>query len=539
MVLALQPGNFWTSLVFGVVPALVLLAAVWWLDRYEKEPARLLGLGLIFGAVVAPVVAWAIEQGLDITTSFSSQVIVPESQLGVGTPLVEELVRGTAILIVFLLVRFEIDDILDGIIYGGIVGIGFGAAANFVSIYNTQPIGDVNAAFYPSVITALNHVFYGALIGLAIALFRRGRREVLALAALGGTALAFGFHVLHDYLPHIGASSASDLDSNFGREVLTQAPNYFGVFILGVIALWAAGRQHLIVARELRDEIGTAITREEYDAVTNSFRRSWILWTDLLWQGERVWRLRRTLYATIIELAFRKYHRGDREESQSRFFADEDTYRQQIRDLRADLVRLYPAAAEGLQKGEPKPPRNTIVAGLGGLTTFGLIVGVAVLIWVLGLRPEPTHTGPQLDTDSFGQIVGGVSGGGGSAPSTATPPVQGAAQSGGMVNVLLCRQFRTGRCVGLVADKGRMPRRLSSLVVLVTWSGLKARDTLTLGFFNADTRQPVVDEAELTLNRARGFFPITFDGPFPRLKLLIAVLYNGARVSKDWNFRLV
>jgi RsiW-degrading membrane proteinase PrsW (M82 family) len=538
MVLALQPGNFWTSLVFGIVPALVLLAAVWWLDRYEKEPTRLLGLGLIFGAVLAPVVAWAIEKGLEITTSFSSQVIVPESQLGVGTPLVEELVRGSAILIVFLLVRFEIDDILDGIIYGGIVGIGFGAAANFVSIYNTQPIGDVNAAFFPSVITALNHVFYGALVGLAIALFRRERRVVLALAALGGTALAFGFHVLHDYLPHIGASSANDLDSNFGREVLTQAPNYFGVFILGVIALWAAGRQHLIVARELRDEIGGAITREEYDAVTNSFRRSWILWTDLLWQGERVWRLRRRLYATIIELAFRKYHRGDREESQSRFYVDEDTYRRQIRDLRAELVALYPAAAEGLQKGEPRPPGNTVVAGLGGLATFGLIVGIAVLIWVLGLRPEPTHTGPQLDTDSFGQIVGGASSGG-SAPSTPAPPVQGAAQSGGTVNVLLCRQFRTGRCVGLVADKGRMPRLLSSLVVLVTWRGLKPRDTLTLGFFNADTRQPVVDEAELTLNRARGFFPLTFDGPFPRLKLLIAVLYNGARVSKDWNFRLV
>src|SRR3990170_6597549 len=227
-----------------------MLAAIWWLDRYEKEPGRLLGLGLVFGATVAPAAAWAIEKGLDISTSLSSQLLVPESQLGVGTPLVEELVRGAAIVLVFLLVSLEIDDMLDGLIYGGVVGIGFGAAANFVSIWNTKPIGDVHASLYPAMITGLNHVFYGALVGLALALFRTKRTPFLLAAGAAGTALAFGFHILHDYLPWIGASSANNLSSNFGREVLTQAPNYFGVFILGVVALWAAGRQQLIVARE-------------------------------------------------------------------------------------------------------------------------------------------------------------------------------------------------------------------------------------------------------------------------------------------------
>lgn len=534
----MEPGTFWTALAWGVIPAVVLLAAIWWLDRYEKEPTRLLGLGLVFGATVAPAVAWAIEEWLDLSTSLSSQLLVPESQLGVGTPIVEELVRGAAILIVFLFVRFEIDDILDGIIYGGVVGIGFGATANFVSIWNTKPIGDVDASLYPAMITGLNHVFYGALVGLALALFRNKRMPVILAAGVAGTALAFGLHILHDYLPWIGASSENNLSSNFGREVLTQAPNYFGVFILGVVALWAAGRQQLIVARELRTEIGDAVTREEWGAVTNSFRRSYTLWTDLLWRGERVWKLRRQLYTAMVELAFRKYHRGDREASQSHYFLDEDAYRAQIKDLRAELVKFYPAAAEGRQRGEPKPPSNTIVAGLGGLATFAVVVLAGALIWVLGLRPNNTNTGPSLDTDTFGEIAGSLSGSGSSPETTQPPVVTGTAQEAGTVNVLLCRQFRTGQCVGLVADKGIFPRNVASFVVAVRWKGLKSGDRLTLGFFNSDTRQPIADDVTLKLNRPAGWFPITFDGPFPRLNMLVAMLYNGSRVSKDWHFKL-
>ncbi|MBA2358268.1 MAG: PrsW family intramembrane metalloprotease, partial [Actinobacteria bacterium] len=176
----MEPGSFWTALIWAIVPMLLLLAAIWWVDRYEKEPLRLLGLALVFGGVLAPAITYALDRAFDIATSLSSQQIVPEPSLGVGTPLVEEVVRGLAILAVFLLVRFEIDDLLDGLVYGGIVGLGFGAAANFVGIWNTPSLGsDTDSSLYTSLISQLNHVFYGAVIGLALAAVRRREFPIL------------------------------------------------------------------------------------------------------------------------------------------------------------------------------------------------------------------------------------------------------------------------------------------------------------------------------------------------------------------------
>ena len=49
---------------------------------------------------------------------------------------VEESFKGMAVLLVYLIVRREFDSILDGIIYAGIVALGFAATENSYYIYN-------------------------------------------------------------------------------------------------------------------------------------------------------------------------------------------------------------------------------------------------------------------------------------------------------------------------------------------------------------------------------------------------------------------
>ena len=63
------------SVFFGFVPMFIFAWFVYWLDRYEKEPALLLGGVFIWGAVVASAAAFLINTvlGLGIYLATGSQ----------------------------------------------------------------------------------------------------------------------------------------------------------------------------------------------------------------------------------------------------------------------------------------------------------------------------------------------------------------------------------------------------------------------------------------------------------------------------------
>jgi RsiW-degrading membrane proteinase PrsW (M82 family) len=541
----MEPGTFWTAFVWAVVPALILLGAIWWVDRYEKEPLRLIGIALLFGAVLAPVIAYAIEKGLDISTSFTAQTIVPETQLGVGLPLVEEIIRGAAVLVVFLLVRFEIDDLLDGIVYGGIVGVGFGAAANFVSIWSTPSLGGDNTpSLYSSMITGLNHVFYGAVIGLALAAVRKGNLQMLGGAAVVGIAAAFLFHVLHDYLPWWASSSGGTVESNFGTRLLTQIPNYLGVFVLGLIALWTIGREKVIIAQELREEVKNGVvTPDDFANVTNSFRRTQTLWMALLNRGEWVWRLRRKLYGLEAELAFRKYHRREETSAQSRAFQSEESYREQIRETRKELAEVDPSAARSRRTAEPPGPSSRFVAGVGGLTVFALVVVAGILVWLLALRPDEQPTRPTRPLSSnlsaapaslFG-IPNGFQGSALARLATSRLAAPTAAQA--TLQVLACT-VKGNKCARVFRSGSVIPKASPRVAFIAVFQGLGVGSTLDMLFVNLATRQFAAKPVRFKLSASKGIAPAFFKGPLPKIDLGVALAYNGTLIKKIWAFRL-
>jgi RsiW-degrading membrane proteinase PrsW (M82 family) len=341
----MHPGNLGSALVFAVVPALILLGAIYWLDRYEKEPSRLLAIALFFGAILAPVVAFVIQKIAGVPTSMAAQSTVPRSRLSPWTPLIEELARGGAILAVVMLVRSELDDLLDGLVYGAVVGVGFGLAANFVAILTTHPLpgGDASASLFTTAVSGLNHVFYGALIGVIVAAARRLGTGALAGAAALGIAAAYGFHIVHDYLPWWLSTPASSASSSHAAGIISEIPNYFGLAALAVLAAWTLYREGEVVGRELHGEVGTSITAEEYDIVTNPFKRFATMFK-ALYTGGNDFGLRRRLYSQAVDLAFRKHHR-ETDKLQARDLLDEDVYRHNMAETRARLNTVLEAAA--------------------------------------------------------------------------------------------------------------------------------------------------------------------------------------------------
>jgi len=113
------------GVIFAAIPVVPLLLCYLWLDRYEPEPRHLLALGLAWGAFVACAVAVLLEGVGGWVTGWSDKL-----QLGVLAPFTEEACKGIFLLMLLIWRRAELDGILDGIVYAGMVGIGFAFTEN-------------------------------------------------------------------------------------------------------------------------------------------------------------------------------------------------------------------------------------------------------------------------------------------------------------------------------------------------------------------------------------------------------------------------
>ena len=108
----------------AVAPALGYTGLLLLLDRHEREPFGLMLGMLLWGAAVAAPLASALN---DLVLSWTTaRALVPI----LAAPLVEETAKGLGLLVLLGLVPHEIDDTLDGLVYGAVIGIGFAMTEN-------------------------------------------------------------------------------------------------------------------------------------------------------------------------------------------------------------------------------------------------------------------------------------------------------------------------------------------------------------------------------------------------------------------------
>jgi RsiW-degrading membrane proteinase PrsW (M82 family) len=119
-------------ILLGFLPMLFFAWIIYWVDRYEKEPKILLGVVFLWGAVVAAGVAFFINTllGVGIYMFTGSEAIAELTTGSLIAPIIEECLKGFAVVIVFLVFRREFDSILDGIVYAAVAALGFAATEN-------------------------------------------------------------------------------------------------------------------------------------------------------------------------------------------------------------------------------------------------------------------------------------------------------------------------------------------------------------------------------------------------------------------------
>ncbi len=318
------------SLLLGFVPAFFYAVFIYWLDRYEKEPWALLGGVFLWGVVVAAGVSYVLNTlfGVTVFLLTDDPAITDLTTAVVSAPLVEESLKGLAVLIVFLVFRKEFDNILDGIVYAGVAALGFAATENSLYIYRGYAEGGAGGlialAFIRNVLVGWQHPFYTAFIGIGFAVSRLNRSWLVKLIApLTGWVVAVIAHAFHNGM-------ASTLTGLGGLALGTLVDWTGWLFMLGVI-IWAIFRERKFLVRYLKEEVDLGlITAEQYKTACSAIYTSLARTNALIGRGS--YPKTNRFYEVCSRLAHKK--------RQLEMVGDEGRNRRIIAELRAELAVL-------------------------------------------------------------------------------------------------------------------------------------------------------------------------------------------------------
>jgi protease PrsW len=318
---------------FGFVPMFLFAAFVNWLDRYEKEPKLLLGAAFVWGVVIAGGGAYILNTvfGIGLYVLTGSEGAAEFGTTSIVAPIIEEALKGLAVLAVFLMFRKEFDSILDGIVYGAITAMGFAAIENILYIYrNGFQEGGWEGFWTLIVIRVLlvgwMHPFFTAFTGIGLAIARMSRNLLVKIIAVpAGYSVAVLTHAFHNTFSSVIGGS--------GGFFLGLLADYVGyAFMLGFI-IWMIFHERNILKKHLIEEVNNgSISQGQYNTAISFFQTNARL--NALTSGSYGSTSR--FYQVLGELAHKK--------EQLIKVGEEGGNTRIIHQLRTEMMRLAPQA---------------------------------------------------------------------------------------------------------------------------------------------------------------------------------------------------
>jgi protease PrsW len=317
------------SVLATAVPTAGYVYLVWWLDRYEKEPRWLLAGAFLWGAVPAVVVALIGELIAGVPSGLLGADLASTIDASLSAPVIEEIAKGIAVLLLFFAFHREFDDVLDGIVYGAMVGFGFAMTENilyFLSAYFAGGIADWGmVVFLRSFVFGLNHALYTSVTGAGLGLVRYsksiGKRVAIPLLAL---FLAISLHGIHNLFAQLN-------DAVCGAVVVSAISDWIGVLVMLLVAVAAWQKEKSWIVTELAEEVryGT-LTPAEFQVAQSPWRRTTARWDALHTNGLAGYRRVGLGYQLLTDLAFKK--------RQARLMGDEDGNNSEMMRLRQQIA---------------------------------------------------------------------------------------------------------------------------------------------------------------------------------------------------------
>jgi RsiW-degrading membrane proteinase PrsW (M82 family) len=339
------------ALTIPIIPVVGIFLLVNFMDRYEHEPWYLRLSAFLWGAIIAIPPALFIEGNVDkilqnLLDPNTTNEMLNIALQGLNAGITEETIKGLGLLLLFFVLRDEFDDVVDGIIYGALIGAGFAMVENFRYFALDSKNFLVFLIVGRIILGWLGHSTFIACFGAALGYVRYTRvRWKQIVIPLLGFLIAVTLHSFFDFVDFQASAVIRNSGGNpavVNYALIAIIANYLPPFIAQIgllyILIRALAYETAIIREFLAVEVSNGIvTVGEYALLQNSFQRTSAERHVLRRSGYKQWLRVKDLYQTEIGLAFRKWHVSMGDKPKLGYLQPEDAYRQRVRRLRNEI----------------------------------------------------------------------------------------------------------------------------------------------------------------------------------------------------------
>ncbi|MDO5712226.1 MAG: PrsW family intramembrane metalloprotease [Micrococcales bacterium] len=234
------------GVLFAVLPVGIVVPALMWLDRFEAEPIRYLLFAFGWGALVATTVSIVLNTGSLIVLS---NVGIDAEAVGAVmiAPVVEESLKGLAVLLILWFRRSEFDGVIDGIVYAGVTAAGFAFAENILYLGRAYAEmgaqGLVGLFVIRGLIGPFAHPLFTMWTGVGVGIAATRTRGALRWTApIGGLLVAMLLHGLWNL------AAVAGIEGFWSSYLLLQVPIFLGAL---AFVSWQRRREGRLIGASL------------------------------------------------------------------------------------------------------------------------------------------------------------------------------------------------------------------------------------------------------------------------------------------------
>lgn len=262
--------------VVAFAPAIIYLAPLLWLDRYDSEPFWLLSLAFAWGALVAVIISFIINTAIGVGVGSIDPTLGTFASAVISAPIFEEGSKGIGLVILLIFFRKYFDDILDGIVFAGVIALGFATVENVLYYGRAILQGGLPALMVlfvmRGILSPFAHVTFTAMTGIGCGIARESHNKIIRiLLPIVGYAAAVALHALWNGMAVIGG---------FGGFLLGYLIIEIPFFLLFVgFSFYIMNRQNKILREMLAIDVARGlIPQEDFERATSAFKStSWLL----------------------------------------------------------------------------------------------------------------------------------------------------------------------------------------------------------------------------------------------------------------------
>jgi RsiW-degrading membrane proteinase PrsW (M82 family) len=291
--------------ICATLPVPIYIMLLLWLDRYESEPLWMLMTAFFWGALVAVFIAIILNtiNGVIVAAATQSAQIGENFSAVISAPIVEEGSKAFILLVLFLWKKDEFDGIVDGIVYAGMVGLGFAMTENIL-YYGRAVQGGAGALTFIFILRGMaapfSHPLFTSMTGIGLGWARQSNNGFVKIAMpFLGFMLAVLLHATWN-----GTATYGGAVGFFAGYFLIMGPTFIITLMVVFFSLRREGR---IVRQFLYPDYQRGFfDGQEYEKLCTIRGRMGMSWSAMTTRGFSGWRTQMRCNQMASELAFHR-----------------------------------------------------------------------------------------------------------------------------------------------------------------------------------------------------------------------------------------